>query len=388
MSELGIRSLFTLRSAGLVWLPMALVAVIHYATPAHPHWVHDVARRLYYVPIILAGAIGGLRAGLFAAALTLAVYAPHAWLPYLGPDPATSSEKALEMLFYVLLGGLSGFLADRERGKRAQQAELNEKLRRTLDEMQAKDVQLDRAARLHSLGRVTAGLAHEIRNPLHAMRGTAEVLLDFVPAGAAEQKLGRGLISEIDRLSGLLRHFLEFAGRTPPKLEILDLAQLARHVADLVRAKASQQSTRVEVEAGSQLPVLADWDQIVQVALSICINALQALGSGGHLRLSTVQLRRHGQDLRGLRIVNDGPPIGDELLERIFDPFVSTRDEGTGLGLATAWRIIESHGGRIEGENLPDAAGVAFQVLLPESAESRIEPDPGPTGPEPHSGEG
>lgn len=325
------------RALWQVGLPLFAVAALHYLAPHDAQWVHDVARRLFYVPILIAAVGWGLRGGLSAGLVTVAVYAPHAFLVGHG-DPGSGSEKLLEMAFYVLIGGIAGRLYDRERG--------------LLAEVDAQGEQLARAARLESLGQLTAGLAHEIRNPLHAMRGTAEVLLDAVPEEQPEHEVGRGLINEIDRLSGVLKRFLDFARKAPTEHGDVSLGRVMERVGDLVRAQAGKQGTLIELHTLSAGTVRGDEEQLVQVVLALVLNALQALEQGGRVRLVATE--------RSLRVENDGPPV--EQPERVFDPFYTSRAGGTGLGLSVAWRIVELHGGRIEARN--ERAGVVFEVRL------------------------
>jgi len=327
------------RALWQVALPIAAVAALHYLAPHHAHWVHDIARRLFYVPILVAAVGWGLRGGLSAGLVTVAVYAPHAFLLGHG-DPGSTGEKLFEMGFYVFIGVVAGRLYDREARLRAEVARQSE--------------QLARAARLESLGQLTAGLAHEIRNPLHAMRGTAEVLLDAVPEDRPEHEVGRSLVGEIDRLSGVLTRFLNFARKAPTEHDRVALGELMGRVADLVRAQAAQQGTALELDTVEAGDVRGDPEQLVQVVLALALNALQALDQGGTVSLVAGPA--------SLLVRNDGPPLEDP--GRVFDPFYTTRPEGTGLGLSVAWRIVELHGGRLEARNEPP--GVVFEVGFPE----------------------
>ncbi|MFT5680086.1 MAG: signal transduction histidine kinase [Myxococcota bacterium] len=348
-------SLLSGRALALVWVPLLLVGLLHYGTPTRMelHWVHDVARRLYYVPILLGGALGGVRGGLVVTGAVLLFYSPHAWHPWFGPDPASPTQKLLESGFYVVLGLLSGLISDRSRREAQQQVSLLERLRE-------QDAELMRASRLGSLGALTAGLAHEIRNPLHAMRGTAEVVLDVVPKEVPQRPLAEALLTEIDRLDAILRRFLDFARHQPPEVERVLLAEVITHVSELIRTQASRQGTTLHTDTTIQGEVFADAQQIIQVVMSLCINGMQALGQGGNLWMSVVE---EGAE-RGIMVSNDGPVISAEMKERIFDPFVSTRDTGVGLGLAIAWRIIDSHGGRLAVEDRT-GGGVCFTLRLP-----------------------
>ena len=336
-----MKKLLTLRALVTVWIPLFCIGCLHYVTPPEAHWVHDVARRLFYVPILLGGLQGGMRSGLVVAGVVVLVYSPHAFIDHIGHDPASHIEKLFEMFFYGVIGGVSGFVVEREQ--------------RRLRQLAAKDDQLERAARLESMGQLSAGLAHEIKNPLHAMRGTAEIMLDALPEEAPEHGLGVALISEIDRLTGVLKRFLEFARKEESVGEWtpVDLDTVVRRVAELVRAQAGRQDTRLELQTEGGR-VHGDPDQLTQVVLALALNGLQALGEGGCLSLSAKGPR--------IRVENDGPPIPMDHLGRLFDPFFTTRPEGTGLGLSVAWRIVDSHGGRLTAENTE--SGVAFEVDL------------------------
>ncbi len=337
---MGPQQLFRVDALWRVWLPILAIGGLHYLSPPDMHWVHDVARRLFYVPILLAAMSGGARGGLLAATGVVALYAPHAVMDH--GDPGSHTEKLLEMAFYLLIGGFMGALSER-------QNLLAEKVK---DQQE----QLARAARLESLGQLTAGLAHEIRNPLHAMRGTAEVLLDAVPEEAPEHAVGGSLIGEIDRLSSVLKRFLDFARRSPPEVGPVDVGGVLRRGAELIAAQARKQGTRLELQDAASVTLRGDEEQVLQVLLAVALNGLQALEEGGVL-----VLQAHAD---GFSVSNDGPPIPEEVLESVFDPFVTAREDGTGLGLSVAWRIVQSHEGSIEAKNL-EGGGVAFRIRLP-----------------------
>ncbi|MFZ5479538.1 MAG: two-component system sensor histidine kinase NtrB [Myxococcota bacterium] len=361
----SVRALLRPRAFLLVWAPIVGIAAVHLLTPPSVEWVHGVARRLCYLPIILGAFEAGLLGGIVAATVTTLAYAPHAWMMGAHGDPAGGVEKGLEVVVYFAVAAVSGALIDRERRERRRQQLLAERLQTALDRVHAAEAQLVRAAGLHALGELSAGLAHEIRNPLHAMRGTAEILLDAVPVQAPERPLAEAHVREIDRLSGVLGRFLEFARPREARMGPVDLAAVARQVADLLRAQASQAGVELVVTAPDPLVARGDHDQLVQVVLGIGINGLQATGRGGRVSLSVVDVRRGAARWRGIVADNDGPPIPEELLPRIFEPFVSGRAEGTGLGLAVASRIVDAHAGLLEGENQPGGRGVTFRVLLP-----------------------
>ena len=350
-----------------VWLPIAVVSAVHYGTPPDHHWVHDVARRLYYLPIILGAFFAGHRGGLVAAIIASVAYLPHAFTQLAHMDPGTPLEKFLEVVLYLVVGQVGGLLVDRERAERIRQQELAGKLQRTLDDLQEAEQQLVRSGRLGALGELTAGLAHEIKNPLHTMRGTAEIFRKAVDAEGPERRMVDLHIQEIDRLAGVLERFLAFAKPRVTRQERVDLVEVVKRVRELADAQARNVDVRLEVaDVGEAQWVLGDPEQLVQVVLSIVLNGLDALADTPAVRwlkMDVGTVPRGSAHYRAIAVSNAGPPIPDDLIERIFDPFVTTKDEGTGLGLSIAARIVDEHGGHIEAIN--DDSGVVFRILLP-----------------------
>ena len=361
------RRLISWRMVVGVWLPIAVVSAVHYGTPPCHHWVHDVARRLYYLPIILGAFFAGTRGGLSAATIASVAYIPHAFTHIAHMDPSGPLEKFLEVILYVVVGLVGGMLVDRERAERLRQEELARKLQLTLDDLKETEQQLVRSGRLGALGELTVGLAHEIRNPLHAMRGTAEIVREAVDEGSPQRRMADLQLQEIDRLSGVLERFLAFARPQVTHQVEVDLRDVVRRVEELTAAQASKGDVAVEVNhtASPQL-VVGDPEQFVQVALSLVLNGLDALQecpSGRWLRVSLSVEQRGSNTYRVMDISNAGPPIPGDMLERIFDPFVTTKDAGTGLGLSIAARIVDAHQGHIEASNLD--GGVSFRVWIP-----------------------
>jgi signal transduction histidine kinase len=353
-----------------VWLPIALFTVLHFSTSHDHRWVHDVLRRMYYLPILLAAFAAGLRGGLLSAVVVAVLYAPHAFTQLIRIDPAETLEKVLEMLLYLVVGGVAGVLVDRERRRQRQLTEIAHQLREALEEQRHTTDQLIRTGRLAALGELVAGIAHEIKNPLHALRGTAEIVADDLPEGSDGQRMWALHRKEIDRLEGVARRFLSYARPTPPERRAIQLSAVVSRTVELIEAQARQQEVTITVDdlpAGADTEVQADPQQLVQVLLNIALNGLAALGQGGGALRFSISRQPRGKDAAYLllRVENDGPPIPDDDLERIFDPFVTTKSEGAGLGLSVASRIMEQHGGFIEVQNLDPGPGVAFVVFVP-----------------------
>lgn len=365
-----VRSLFSARMVLTAWLPCLFITVLHYRTPAHHGWVHDVARRLYYLPILFAAFSGGVRGGISVSIFASFIYFPHAFTSLVSRDPGDALEKGLEILLYNIVAVVAGLLVDRERDEREKQERLAKELSESLEEQRRIESQLIRAGRLGALGEMTAGIAHEIKNPLHALKGTAEILRDVIPPDAPERRMLDLHIEEIDRLAQTAERFLTFARPTPADRRPLDLREVVGRVVSLVETQARKEGVNAAAlpYVGEKPPIVSgDADQLTQLLLNIAINGIQAMApqGGGTLGFSVDRERQGEKRIFVVRVANSGPPIPADQLERIFDPFFTTKDGGTGLGLSIGSRIADQHDGVLSVRNLPGGKGVEFSLALP-----------------------
>lgn len=352
---------FSLRLVLLAWSPIVLISLLHYVTHSEVVWVHTVLRRLYYLPIVFAAFQLGLRGGLLAAAIVSLTYAPHAFLHFghlAHTDPSSTTDKLAELLLYNAVGAVAGYLSDRDMKRR-------QDLQAALEEQQRLQRQLVRAGRLAALGEVVAGVAHEVKNPLHSLKGTAEIIAPVVPPGSDEERFWKLHLSELERLERVAERFLSFASPQPPASEPVDLRDVARRLVELVDAAARKQGITVEAPLPEEpVMVRGDRDQLAQVALNIALNATRAIGENRGRILVLVQSAAVAKSRwHRLRVENDGPFIPEQDLERLFDPFHGADPAGAGLGLSISERLVEQHGGFIEAAN--EGLGVAFTVNLP-----------------------
>ena len=253
-------------------LLVALVTLLHYNTAIHIHAAHGIYRRLYYFPIILAAFRGGKTGGLGAALLVIALYIPHA-MGLIGFDPANPVEKTLEMVLYLAVGLLSGILVARINAARDGMARTAADLQAALDEKTAMEAELVRSARLAAVGRLSAGLAHEIRNPLASIKGSAEVISDDYPPDHPKSRMLSILLEETNRLNQVLTRFLTFARTEPGRAQTMDLVAEAREVAELTAHQEAAAAISVSGPPSGFGRVLANREQIRQVLLNLVLNA-------------------------------------------------------------------------------------------------------------------
>lgn len=252
-----------------------------------------------------------------------------------------------------------------------------------VERLEQREREVLRGEQLAAVGQLAAGIAHELRNPLMAIK----ILVQS--AGDRDGALrGRDLTvveEEIGRLEGAIQALLDFARPPEPAKRDLDVRQLIGQTVDLISARAEQQ----HVSLLSHSPVHpamveADGGQIRQVLLNLLFNALDALPDGGLVHIDTIPESRRG-DGYVIRIADNGVGLPNDLGERIFEPFVSTKETGTGLGLPICRRIIEAHGGEITAATGSDG-GAEFIVWLPRAQQRTVEAfDSLPSNAEPFS---
>ncbi|MFZ0579497.1 MAG: ATP-binding protein [Candidatus Acidiferrales bacterium] len=221
--------------------------------------------------------------------------------------------------------------------------------------------QLHVSERLAALGRVTAGVAHEVKNPLNSMRLWLEVLKANMPVDPEPQQAVKMLDSEIDRLDRAVKTFLNFTRPVELKLEETDLRILLDEVLDAARPAISKAGIELRVELPSQFPgVLVDSQLIHQAVLNLLLNACDFTSAGGRITLS---LRRNGE-FAVIAVSDSGKGISLEDQKKIFQLFFTTRPGGTGIGLANTFRFVQLHNGRIEFDSEP-GRGTTFRLELP-----------------------
>jgi two-component system sensor histidine kinase HydH len=348
-----------------------VITILHYSTQTTETRIHDIFRRLYYIPIILGGLWFSLRGGFLTALVISVIYAPHVVLQW-GTSPAVRLEQYLEILLYNLIGLLAGFLTQREKNQKLLSQKAAGRLERSFaklkdqaDQILEIEEQLRRADRLSALGELSAGLAHEIRNPLGSIRMTTELLKEGFAESDPRLEFADILIRETERLNMVVNNFLQFAHPAAEgERERFCLNETLEEILQLMGPKLRENQITLRFGKGDVPLVSGSRGLLKQVFLNLVLNAAQAMPKGG-----TLSLASEFRDGRvWIRVADTGHGIPAEHLERIFNPFFTTRKEGTGLGLAITHRIVQSFGGNIEVESTL-GQGTCFLLTLPASAE-------------------
>ena len=271
----------------------------------------------------------------------------------------------VSLFFFVLLVGALTALAYRA---------LVTPLRLQLTESQAA---IDRQERLASLGALATGVAHEIRNPLGALKLRLFSLKRSLPSEFAQHEDIGVIHNELQRLDRIVSEFLQFARPADPVFGEVSVEPLLRSISGLLKDELLKRNIRIDLIPADVPPVRADRDQLRQVLINLVQNAADAIQRDGvvtlSVRLGAARLSRRSERVVILDVTDTGPGISPEVEKRIFDPFYSTKEGGTGLGLPIAARIVEHHGGFLQ-YSTRRGHGTTFSVALPRSSNNESKP--------------
>jgi signal transduction histidine kinase len=330
-------------------------------------WTDGIQSSYYWLmllPVMSAATSLGL-AGLVVATV-LAGGAYLSFLLFLRPDQFVPPDQWPVIILREFTFPIAGFLtyelleANRAATRRAQRAA--EELAEANKNLQEAEATVRRTERLAALGQLSAGLAHEIRNPLSTIKGSAEMLLKNVDAnGAVAHELAGFISSEVDRTNALVTRFLDFARPLSLRLEKTKIAE----VIDEAVAEVEKHSPPLDVSIYKNYspdipPLLLDRQLIERVLYNLLLNAAQASPPRGSV---TVKTRQVGDTVE-IDVIDRGAGIAPKDRESIFNPFFTTKSSGVGLGLAIVSKIVDEHSGQITVESEP-GAGSVFRVFLP-----------------------
>jgi len=342
---------------------------------------------IYYLPVVTAALYCG-------PWLTLlwTLFASAAYCSYLYPalqeyelTPEAFGYLALRIMFFFLAAMVVNRFSQQSRHQTQLYRELAERLAETNRRLEQAQAEARRSERLAALGQLSAGLAHEIRNPLGVIRGSAEMLTQKLQASDELARELAGYIStEVNRLSALVTEFLDFARPLHAEPHPADLIALLDRVLQIVAGRfAAKQETsnsvRVERHYASGLPLVPlDESLCEQAFLNLVQNAYEAMQDqdadhGGTLRVEVQPVTQNDREGVELRLADTGPGVPDELREEIFNPFVTTKKTGVGLGLSIVSKIIDGHHGSIRVEDGPQG-GASFVIFFPLDQSSTEQP--------------
>ncbi len=324
---------------------------------------------IYYIPVVTAAMYSGPWGTLAWTALSSAAYCSFL-IPALQVYRLTASgatELAIRNLFFFLAAMLVNRFVMESRQQAERYRQVAEQLADTNRQLKQAQAEARRSERLAALGQLSAGLAHEIRNPLGVIKGSAETLGKKLPTeDPVARELAGYISSEVNRLNSLVSRFLSFAKPLELKKQPEDISLIVEHAIKAAQEQWPDSSVEVDRDYAKDIPpVDVDAELTEQVFKNLVFNAFEAMEpDGGTLNVQITKEYSDGR--RGVEVAfsDSGPGVPPELREQIFNPFFTTKSTGVGLGLSIVSKIVDDHGGWIRVE--PSAGkGACFRVFLP-----------------------
>ncbi len=367
--------------ASLTVMSILLISLAHYSTDTQHHLYHDVYRRLYYLPIFMGALWFGLKGGLGASLLCSVLYAPHVLFQW-KDLPSLELEKYLEIVLFNIVGAVTGLLAEWLNRQRNLYRKTSKELEKAYEELEHRtsrlslvERQLRSAEKASALGELSATVAHEFMNPLGSIKGAVEILKDEVDKDHEKHTFLEILIKEIDRLDRTIRSVLRFRSQERLSRKTCHPNELVETILILTESEAKQRGIQVSRQLSADVRSMdLDADKIHQVLLNVIINAIQAMPEGGRLTVRSEWREcppegmevEGGEEQEGILITAEDTGVGipEDAMEKIFESFYTTKEEGTGLGLTIVRKIVRAHGGELNLESTP-GAGTRVGIWLP-----------------------
>jgi signal transduction histidine kinase len=331
---------------------------------------------IYYLPVVTAAIYFGPLGTLFWTALASLAYCSYLIPAHWEYEITVQSlyDLAIRVLFFFLAAMLVNRFVVENRRQVARYQALSQTLEETNRQLQRAEAEARRSERLAALGQMSAGLAHEIRNPLGVIKGSAEMLIQKLhDAAPLASELAGYISSEVNRVNALVARFLDFARPLQLELHPHQISEIADSALESVQAQFPEATIRIERHYAPGLPdVLCDQQLCEHVFVNLIQNAFQAM-NGSHtgrerlLRISLKPETFRGRTGVGATIEDSGPGVPAESREHIFNPFFTSKKEGVGLGLSIVDKIVDDHHGwvRLDSEY---QGGARFRLFLPVSS--------------------
>jgi signal transduction histidine kinase len=359
-----------------IWIIIGLFAVFTYVYYDILTAYQDIYVIIFFYPLIYAAFVYRLRGVILSGLVFLGILFPHTFL--LDYDTLSLMRTLIFAIFAFLVSGLGATLLnylERQIESNREILSLNNELNDYIERLQKTQQQLIQAAKLSSIGQLSAGLAHELNNPLSGVLIYTRLMKEKLAKNTIDkEQLQSNLTkieSAIDYCTGIIRGLLDFARQSEPLLRPVTVSRAIDKALSLVEHEPRMKLVEAVREETPDLPlVVADFNQLVQVFINLLVNAIQAMNNGGRLTIRT----ETEDGWVKMSVSDNGSGISPENMERLFTPFFTTKEDikGVGLGLAVSHGIIERHGGRIEARSSV-GKGSTFTVFLPAYREENPE---------------
>jgi len=361
----------------------SVVLKIYFATLLLAHTgeigINSTYYPIYYLPVLTAAVYFGPLATLAWTAVSSLAYCSFLIPALQGGENELGTEGetilAIRILFFFLAAMLVNRFVMDNRHQVQRYRELSERLEETNRQLQRAEADARRSERLAALGQLSAGLAHEIRNPLGVIKGSAEMLQQKLQGSEPLAGELAGYISaEVNRLNALVARFLDFARPAHLDLHAQRVCDLIDRSLESVLAQSPNSKVRVERHYSPVPEILADEQLCERIFVNLIQNAFQAMeaspdGRDEMLSISVAPETSAGRSGVGIAIDDTGPGVPPEAREQIFNPFFTTKKDGVGLGLAIVAKIVDDHRGSIKLES-DSRPGAHFRIFLPAAPEN------------------
>lgn len=351
----------------LILFIVLIVTYLHYSTDVEGHLLHDIYRRLYYIPIILAAFRYSLFGGVGIAILVSLVYSPYVFTHWF-KDPNLSYDKLLEIILYNVVGIISGLLVRQEHAQHRRYKEIATELEKSIGEITVQsekvaglESQLRLADRLAVMGELTASFAHEVRNPLSAIKGIADMLNKKLKRDKSNDEILKILENSIQSINGVVDSYLSYAQPEIDDSRSCNLIETLNSAIDLMTHEIKKRDVDINfILPAQEIEVEISEIDLRQITLNLLLNSLDAIKNTGKIKISIEQ-----SDNRVIIQFSDtGNGISADKLDEIFKPFITTKPTGTGLGLPIVKRIVENVRGEISIES-EEGKGATFRISIP-----------------------
>ncbi|WDP86904.1 MAG: HAMP domain-containing histidine kinase [Desulfobacter sp.] len=349
-------------------LMIAGIGAAHYVTPGHLILYHDTYRRLAYFPIVIGAILYGVKGGLAMAVLSCLSFVPHLFMFWFQGTQVYYSELS-EILFYLAADLFIGMVSSRENKLRIRYQALSEQLASSYQRLHDQagrlvqaEKELGQENKLSMLGHVSASLAHEIKNPLAAIKGAVEILADEVNLNHPKHEFIEIMRSEVSRLNNSVDEVLAYCRGQQKTREdkMVVLSQVVDRVSQVVGPKVSEKAIDLSWDRTMAEEVRIPENALTQVLINLLLNAADAVDKKGKIWVS----HRLESKRLCIDIDDNGPGLDTTAHKTVFQPFVTFKAEGTGLGLSITQRILERLGGTIQ-VTRSEFGSACFSINLP-----------------------
>jgi signal transduction histidine kinase len=351
-----------------IWIIIGLFAVFTYIYYGVMTAYHDVYVIIFFYPFIYAAFVYRMRGVIISGLVFLGILFPYTFI--LHYDAISLMRTLLFAVFVFLVSGLGATLLnylERQIESNREIMSLNAELNEYIDRLQKTQQQLIQAAKLSSIGQLSAGVAHELNNPLSGVLIYTRLMKEKLAKNTIDkEQLQNNLTkieSAIDYCTGIIRGLLDFARQTEPLLRPVTVSRAIDKALSLVEHQPNMKLLEVVRDEPPDLPlVVADFNQLVQVFINLLVNSIQSMENKGKITIRTGA----EEGWVKMSISDTGCGIPEENMDKIFTPFFTTKEDikGVGLGLAVSHGIIERHGGRIETQS-EVGKGSIFTIFMP-----------------------